>query len=123
VANSGGAAAANVGSYAITPSAATGGTFTASNYTISYANGTLTVNPKALTVTAADQSKTYGSTLSFGSGSSQFTASGLANSETIGTVTLAVANSGGAAAANVGSYAITPSAATGGTFSASNYTI
>ncbi len=47
VSNNGGAATAPVGSYTITPSAATGGTFTASNYTITYATGTLTVNPAA----------------------------------------------------------------------------
>ena len=41
-----------MGSYTITPSAATGGTFTASNYTITYDTGTLTVNPAALTITA-----------------------------------------------------------------------
>src|SRR5262249_42800422 len=34
----------------ITASAATGGTFTASNYSIVYVTGNLTVNPKALTV-------------------------------------------------------------------------
>ena len=39
------------GSFTITPSAATGGNFTASNYNISYGNGTLTVDPKGLTVT------------------------------------------------------------------------
>ncbi len=48
VSNSGGAATATVGSYTITPSAATGGTFTASNYTITYDTGTLTVNPAPL---------------------------------------------------------------------------
>jgi hypothetical protein len=51
---------ASAGTYNIVPSAATGGTFTASNYSITYANGTLTVNPKALTVTADDGSATYG---------------------------------------------------------------
>ena len=62
--------------------------------------------------------------MSFGSGSTLFTSSGLQNSETIGTATLAVSNSGGAAtAAAGGSYTITASAATGGTFTASNYSI
>ena len=48
------AASDPVGSYKLTPSAATGRTFTASNYTIAYFNGALTVNMAALTVTADD---------------------------------------------------------------------
>jgi autotransporter-associated beta strand protein len=124
---SGGTAATDaVGSYSITPSVATGtGGFLASNYNISYATGTLTVNKAALTVTASAQAKTYGQTVTFGSGSTSFTSSGLQNGETIGTVTLAVSGSGGAATAPVlGSpYTITPSTATGGTFTAGNYNI
>ena len=123
VTNNGGAATAAVGSYTITPSAATGGTFTATNYSITYDTGTLAVNQALLTVTASAESKTYGQTLTFGSGSTQFTSAGLQNGETIGSVTLAVSNNGGAATAAVGSYTITPSAATGGTFTASNYSI
>ena len=45
----------------IMPSAPIGGTFTASNYTISYVSRTLTVIPKPLTITAtAGQTKVYG---------------------------------------------------------------
>jgi hypothetical protein len=127
VTGSGGAATASVAGspYTITPSAATGGTFTAGNYAITYATNALTVNAAALTVTANAQSKTYGQTLLFGSGSTLFTPSGLQNSESIGTVTLAVSGNGGAAAASVANspYTITPSAATGGTFTAGNYAI
>ncbi len=123
VGNNGGAAVAPVGSYTITPSTATGGTFAASNYNISYATGDLTVDAAPLTITASPKSKTYGETLSFGSDCTQFTSSGLQNGETIGSVTLAVGNNGGAAAAPVGSYTITASAATGGTFTATNYNI
>ena len=123
VTNNGGAATADVGSYTITAGAATGGTFSASNYSITYDTGTLTVNTAALTITASDQSKTYGQTVTFSSGSSQFTSSGLQNGETIGSVTLAVTNNGGAATADVGSYTITASSPTGGTFDASNYNI
>ena len=116
VTNNGGAATADVGSYTITASSPTGGTFSASNYSITYDTGTLTVNTAALTITANAQSKTYGQTLTFGAGSTHFTSSGLQNSETIGSVTLAVTNNGGAAtAAAGGSYTITASAATGGT--------
>jgi trimeric autotransporter adhesin len=81
------------------------------------------VNKAALSITASAQSKTYGTLLTFGSGSTQFTSSGLQNSETIGTVTLAVSGNGGATSAPVGTYTITPSAATRGTFTAANYTI
>jgi putative NADPH-quinone reductase len=122
----GGAAAAVSGSpYTITPSAATGGTFTTGNYTITYAIGLLTVSPAPLTITASAQSKIYGQVVAFGSGSTLFGSSGLLNGDTIGTVTLAVSGNGGAATALVSGspYTITPSAATGGTFTAGNYTI
>jgi hypothetical protein len=79
------------------------------------------VSAKALTVTATAQSKTYGSTLTLGAGQTTFSSVGLANSESIGSVTLASA--GAIATAAPGAYNITPSAATGGTFAASNYTI
>jgi hypothetical protein len=123
--SNGGAATATVAGspYSLTPSAATGGTFNPANYTITYAVGTLTVCPAALTVTALGQSKTYGQTLAFGPGSTLFTASGLENGETVGTVTLAVSNNGGAATAATGNYTITPGAATGGTFNPANYAI
>jgi hypothetical protein len=123
VTNSGGAPTAPVGTYTITPSAATGGTFTATNYTITYDTGALDVAAAPLTITASPESKTYGQTLSFGSGSALFSSGGLQNGETIGSVTLRVNNAGGTSVAPVGSYTITPSAATGGTFKANNYTI
>jgi len=126
---------ATVGSPAgITISNATGGTFTAGNYTITYVpyssgnayqagvyGGALTINPAPLTITANSASKTYGDAKTFAG--TEFTSSGLQNSETIGTVTL---NSTGApATAGVAGspYTITPSAATGGSFSAANYSI
>ena len=49
---------ATVGSDPIVPSAAAGSGL--SNYTIDYVNGTLTVNPATLTITAASPSKAYG---------------------------------------------------------------
>ena len=125
LASSGGAATAAVSGspYTITPSAATGGSFNANNYTITYYPGNLTVSPTALTITASAQSKTYGTALALGT--SAFTSSGLANSETIGAVTLTASGSpaGNTATAPVGSYTITPTAATGGTFNAANYSI
>ncbi len=74
-----------------------------------------------LTGTANNQSKTYGQTVNFGSGSTLFASSGLQNSETIGSVTLTC--TGGSAAAAVANYALKPSSATGGTFAAGNYSI
>ena len=94
------------------------------NYTIMPPAGlTADLTPRALDITANHQSKTYGQTLTFGSGSAQFESSGLQQGETIGSVTLAC--DGGAAAAEVAGspYPITPTAATGGTFAAGNYTI
>ena len=51
------------------------------NYTITYANGTLTVNPAALTITANNASKTYGQTVTFAG--TEFTTSGLVNGDTV----------------------------------------
>jgi hypothetical protein len=121
IASTGAVNTAAVGSYNIVPSAATGGTFTASNYSITYTNGTLTVNAASLTITADDGSKTYGQTYTVGAGSSAFTSGALQNGETIGTIT--IASTGAVNTAAVGSYNIVPSAATGGTFTASNYNI
>jgi autotransporter-associated beta strand protein len=95
-----------------------------SNYSITYVAGTLTIDRKALTVTANNDSKTYGDVKTYGSGLTTFTSSGLVNSETIGSVTITDTNSGGVnTAAAGGSYALTPSLATGGTFSTANYNI
>jgi len=105
--------------YAIVPSAAVGTGL--GNYTISYSSGALTVNPASLTITAANRSKTYGQTVTFTG--TEFTSAGLQNSEAVGSVTLAVSGGGGPATAWPGAYTITPSAATGGTFSANNYAI
>jgi hypothetical protein len=88
-----------------------------SNYNPTYTNGTLTVNPKALTIRANDTSKTYGGTVTFAG--NEFSTEGLVNGNTVTSVTL---NSAGAVAtAAVGTYDITPSAAIGSGLS--NYTI
>jgi hypothetical protein len=105
--------------YTITPSSATGGTFTPSNYTIAYVNGALTVTPAPLTVKANDASKTSGTTLTFAG--TEFTNTATQNGETVGSVSLV--SVGTPATAAVATYAITPSGATGGTFTPSNYTI
>ncbi|RZM29928.1 MAG: hypothetical protein EOO88_02865, partial [Pedobacter sp.] len=122
----GAAATAAVNTYAgsVTPSAATGGTFTASNYSINYTNGDIIVGSKALTIMANNANKTYGTALVGASGSTAFTSSGLVNGETVGSVTMAY-GTGAAATAAVNTYtgSVTPSAVTGGTFTASNYSI
>src|SRR5207237_1384471 len=114
------AAGAAVGPYSIVASAAVGTGL--GNYTISYQNGTLTVNPKTLSITANADSKTYGQTRTYGAGSTAFSSTGLQNSESIGSVTI-TASGGTAANAPIGSYDLTPSAATGGTFNPNNYNI
>jgi hypothetical protein len=121
-------ATAGVGSNAgtIVPSAPVAGVgFNAANYAITYANGDIIVSPTALTVTADSVRKYHGEVITTpATGVTAFTATGLQNGETIGSVTM---NYGTGAAAldplglNIGS--VVPSAATGGTFNAANYTI
>ena len=68
--------------------------------------------------------KTFGATLTGSVSSTSFTAIGLQNLETANTVTIAY-GIGAAANAAIGTYngSVIPSAATGGTFSASNYSV
>ncbi|WP_309789414.1 beta strand repeat-containing protein, partial [Filimonas zeae] len=105
--------AKNVGSYVITP-----GGLAAANYDIAYADGTLTIDKAALTVTAKDSTKVYdGLAHSGGNGLSY---SGFVNSEDstvalTGTVTYSGTSQG---AKNVASYVITP-----GGLAAANYAI
>ncbi len=121
-ANGGTAATDNAGSYTITPSAATGGTFSASNYSLTYATGTLTNDPAAINLRATAQSKTYGATLNLGTTAYTIGSGSLKNGDTITGLTLTSA--GAVDTAAVGSYTITPSAATGtGGFNTTNYTI
>ena len=104
--------AINAGSYAITPSG-----LSATNYTLNFASGTLTVNKAALTLTGADASREYGAAdPAFSS-----TLTGFVNGETA--VTAGVTGSAGGvssalAASPVGTYAYTPTA---GTYAAANY--
>jgi hypothetical protein len=90
-----------------------------SNYLIGYAPGNLIIGQAPLTVTASDGVKPYGQAPTL----SAFTSDGLLNSETIGSVT--ETSPGTAATASIVGcpYVITPSDATGGTFTPTNYTI
>ncbi len=105
--SAGAGAAGAVGTWSIGPSAAVGTGL--AKYTITYVNGTLTVNPKSLTITANDRAKTQGETVTFAG--TEFTAAGLVNSDTAASVTLT--SSGAGASAPNGDYPIIPSAATG----------
>jgi hypothetical protein len=108
-ANCSATSASPVGTYPIVPDTITGTDLT--NYTITYTDGELTVAPASLTITADNQTKTYGQTLTFAG--TEFTASGLLNGDTVTSVTLTSA--GAAAAATVGGspYPIIPSGAAG----------
>ena len=113
--SAGAVATANVGNYDVDASNAQGTGL--SNYSISYLDGTLSVDPKALTITAADQSKVYGDF--FGFAGTEFATSGLVNSDSVSTIDLVSA--GSPVTANVGNYAIDGSNASGAGLS--NYTI
>src|SRR5207344_3159793 len=89
------------------------------NYTISYLDGALTVDPAALTITADDRTKTYGQAVTFAG--TEFTVSGLLNSDTVTSVSLASAGTPATATVAGSPYPITPSAAVG--TGLGNYTI
>jgi hypothetical protein len=103
-------AASAVGTYAITASGAV-----SANYTFSYVNGTLTVTPVPLTVTADNRTKTYGAanpplTVSY---------SGFVNGDTAASLTMPPSVSTTATTGSpVGTYPITASGAV-----SANYTI
>ncbi|MCF6130411.1 lamin tail domain-containing protein, partial [Flavobacterium sp. AS60] len=96
----------------------------ATNYNTATGTASVLVNPKALTITANDVTKPEGTTITGGSGSTAFTSSGLLPGETIGSVTITY-GSGADSADSAGSYpgSVVASAATGGSFTASNYNI
>ena len=98
-----------VGSYTIT---ATGGS--ASNYTITDVNGTLTVNKAALTITANNKAMAYGGTVPTLDATSRAWSTAIRSSVVSGLVLSTTASS----ASPAGTYTIT---ASGGT--ANNYTI
>ena len=81
------------------------------NYTIIYHAGKLSVNAKALEVTAADRTKTYGDTATFAG--TEFTASGLVNGDTVDGVTLTSAGAVATATVAGAPYDIVPSGAVG----------
>jgi hypothetical protein len=110
------------GKYLITPSSVVGSPSIASNYSVMYVDGLLTVTPATLTVSAANDTKVYGDTttqagLAYTAGvvlsSTGYNVSGLVNGDAVTAVTL-TSNGALATASVAGSaYAITPSLATG----------
>jgi 6-phosphogluconolactonase (cycloisomerase 2 family) len=107
--------ASPVGSYPIVPAVSDNGTGVLSNYTVTPTNGTLTINPATLTVTAANASMIYGDPVPALSG----TITGIKNGENITAAYSTTATS----ASPVGSYPIVPAVSDNGTGVLANYTI
>src|SRR5262249_15561985 len=103
--------------YPIVPSAAVGTGL--SNYTISYVNGALTLGAQTLTLTAAHQSKAYGSASTFAG--TESTVSGLNSGDSVSSVTLTSAGAPATATVAGSPYSIVASAAVG--TGLGNYTI
>ena len=101
-------AASHVGTYSIAASGAVD-----SDYTITYAGGTLVVIPATVTVTADNKTKAYGAALP----TLTYTVTGLVGSETL--TTLPTLSTSATAASHVGSYAITAAGAS----ASSDYTL
>ena len=117
--STGAAAAATVAGspYPIVASAAVGTGL--SNYTIGYVDGSLTVNPLTLTITANSMTKNYGDVVTFAG--TEFTTSGLVNADAVTSVTLTSAGAAATAAVAGSPYPIVASAAVG--TGLDNYTI
>ena len=96
------------GTYAITPT----GDAAQGNYSVSYVAGTLTIEPKAVTVTADNKTKTYGET----DPALSVTIAGLVNGDTESVISYTISRAEGEAA---GDYIITPT----GEDSQGNYTV
>jgi trimeric autotransporter adhesin len=89
--------AINVGKYVITP-----GGLTSGNYDITFENGELDITPAALTITATNQTKVYGSVFTFEG--NEFTSAGLVNGDAITNVSFT--STGAVATATVGAHLI-----------------
>ncbi len=116
-ANTTATASSGAGTYSITASGAT-----SPNYTVSYTDGTLTVNKASLNITADDKSKTYGDA----NPALTVTYSGFVNSDDETDLTTgATASTAATASSDAGTYPITASGAASPnyTFSYSNGTL
>ena len=119
LASAGAAAAATNGAYPIVPSAAIGTGL--GNYTIAYVNGSLTVNPKAIAITASNRTKIYGDVVTFAGTEFTIPAGALINGDAVTSVTLTSTGSAATATVAGSPYPIVASAAVG--TGLSNYTI
>lgn len=101
-----------------------GYTAPSTNYSITQPVLSADITAQPLTITANNVSKMAGTTLTGGTGSTAFTSSGLISPETIGSVTISYGNGAAAGdAAGIYSDQVIASAATGGTFTPSDYAI
>ena len=96
-----------------------GGSFNAGNYTLSLANGALSVTPAGLTITARNRGKEYGEVLTFGG--TEFRSAGLLNDDAVSSVSLTSAGALATAGVAGSPYAITAADAVGSGLG--NYTI
>ena len=115
-ASTGNTGTANVGTYAITGTVASG-TGLAGNYSVTLTNGTLTVGQRPVSFTIGNESIVYGNTTNFASLASTFT-TGVGSQN----LALAYASTGNTGAANAGTYAITGTVSNG-TGLVSNYSV
>ncbi|HSM88213.1 MAG TPA: MBG domain-containing protein, partial [Candidatus Limnocylindrales bacterium] len=104
-----------VGTYPITPTLSDNATGALANYTVTSNNGTLTINPAPLSVTAANASMIYGDPLPVFSG----TITGIRNADNITATYSTTATS----ASPVGTYPITPTLSDNATGALANYTV
>ena len=110
----------NVGNYSLTPSGVTFTKGSAANYTITYADGTLTITPRPITVTASNDSRVYGDA-NPSTGIVSVTKGNLVGTDAIGGT--ADLSSEAVDTSSVGNYSLTPSGVTFTKGSAANYTI
>ncbi|NEU06848.1 T9SS type B sorting domain-containing protein, partial [Flavihumibacter sp. R14] len=89
------------------------------NYNVTNTNGTLTVNQKALAITATDRSKTYGDAVTFAG--TEFTSTGLINGDAVNSISLNSTGAASTAAVSITEYDINAGNATG--TGLDNYTI
>src|SRR5208283_3571269 len=105
-----------VGNYTITNSI---GSLVATNYLVSLTNGVLTINQAGLTLTASNQAKVYGQTLTFSG--TEFGVSGLLNGDSVSSASLSSVGSVATAAVAGSPYSIVITNAVGNGLT--NYTI
>jgi len=112
------AVTSNIGDYSLTPTAVTFTNGNAANYMITYADGTLTITPRPITVTA-NASRVYGDANPT-SGPVSVAPGSLVGTDAFSDASL---TSTAVTMSNVGSYSLTPSGVAFTNGSASNYVI